>query len=130
VSEKKGSANNELRSRWEIYLASGNARPLLAFLREHPEVRVPCTHPYPFDHCVGDVVLERQAYRVRRCVQCDERLTFTPFDQRFTKPDEPGITYWLQGRALREWADRLADLPSHPADWRPVEQALTGRGLD
>ena len=125
------SLNNELRPRWEIYLASGNSRTLLAFLGEHPEVGIPCPHRYPHDHRIADVVLRGQAYRVRRCVKCDERLTFTPIDKRFARPDEPGVAYRLQGWALREWAEREADLPSqNPVDWRPVKQALAGRGLD
>src|SRR6266852_3699126 len=131
MTENNVTLNNELRPRWEIYLTSGNARPLSAFLGKHPEAGIPCAHRYPHDHRIADVVLEWQAYRVRRCVTCGERLTFTAIDERFARPDEPGVSYWLQGPELRYWAEREANPPAqNPADWRPVKQALAGRGLD
>jgi hypothetical protein len=130
MAEDTGSVDEQLRPRWEIYLTSRNARPLLAFLREHPQVAVPCPHAYPYDHHISDVVLEGQAYRVRRCVRCNERLTFTAIEPQLARPDEPGVSYFLQGPALSLWAERTAkSLSRKSVDWTCVK-ALLGRGLD
>jgi hypothetical protein len=95
-----------LRLRWEIYLASGNAQPLLDFLQEHPAFMISCAHAFPFAHCVADAVLGGRAYRVQRCSVCDERLAFIPVNRPGLDMAGECVPYWVQGKMLQQWVEQ------------------------
>jgi len=95
-----------LRLRWEIYLSSGNAQPLLNFLQEHPEFMISCAHAFPFVHRVLDAVLGGREYRVQRCSVCDERLMFIPANCQGQDAAGECVPYWVQGKMLQQWIEQ------------------------
>jgi hypothetical protein len=95
-----------LRLRWEIYLTSGNAQPLLDFLQERPEFTVSCAHTFPFVHRVADPVLGGRQYRVQRCSVCAERLTFVPVNCPGQDVAGESVPYWVQGKMLQQWVEQ------------------------
>jgi hypothetical protein len=128
VDVDDASLDGQLRIRWEIYLVAGNSHPLLVFLGQYPQAAARCAHAYPYEHRITDVVLGDRAYRVGRCVLCNERLTFAPIALEVACPGETGVPYRLQGGALRNWVTQR-EKAAQSLD-RECIGRLSGKGLD
>ena len=104
---------------WEAFARDGNAAPVLAFLRAHPQTGVPCGHGYPALHRVRDVMLGDTPYRLSRCSICDEELSLAAIDPpTAARLDDAGVPYWLTGERLRDWVEDERRQPSKgPIDW-------------
>jgi hypothetical protein len=106
----------QFRALWEAFANGGDAAPLLAFLREHPEAAVHCGHDYPQLHRVMDVMLDGKPYRLLRCATCGEELTLAPLDASAATSE--GVPYWLNGVKLLDWVEDERRSPAEePVDW-------------
>jgi hypothetical protein len=102
-----------VRPLWERYLESGEATELNELILD--SIVRDCGHAHPWRHRICDVILDEVAYRVGRCVPCNEELTFTPIDRAL---EEPGVPYALTGADLRSWVEAESARPSRDAiDW-------------
>lgn len=109
---------NQLRLVWELYLNTGEATSLLAFIEAHPQSMQACGHEYPHLHRISDIVLNGRAFRVTRCFACGEELSFLPISSDTAAPKLGGVPYWLSGAKLGQWIeDESREDPEEDVDW-------------
>ena len=85
-----------LKHLWERYLeTSSESSELLKFLDANPQATHSCEHQHPYLHRIQDVDLNGCAFRVLRCVLCNEDLYFEPLDSRAI--DVEAVPYRLRG---------------------------------
>lgn len=114
---RSATVNQELRVKWELFLATADGDQLLAFIDAHPEASMPCSHEYPMLHRIADFRHGEHAYRVTRCVACKEQLTVRLISADCAS-ESLGVPYDLSGSRLRDW---VSSELKHPAkgqvDW-------------
>jgi hypothetical protein len=112
---------------WAEFLQTGECESLAQFIDKHPKIKKEeCSHNYPWNHRLLDVIIGDQAYRVSRCISCGEQLTFTPIDANAANR-EPGVPTWLTGDALKQWAREEEERPAEdPVNWEVQRWRLSG----
>jgi len=78
TTSKDPRLDRVLQDAVDTFLRTGEGRPILLLLRQHPEMEVACTHAAPDRQPLQDLVLQGRPLRLWRCAACDGRLTLEP----------------------------------------------------